>query len=76
LKEKNGMKKPMFPLYGGRLNQGTPGRLTDRFLGTVWMTDLKKAGERAEYFGSKKKKAKFGQAGIKWTNRLWSPLLW
>ena len=72
------MKKPMLPLYGGRLNQGTPGRLTDRFLETVWMTDLKKAGERAEYFGSKNQKCEV-QAGwnkMKWTNRLWSPLLW
>lgn len=50
------MKKPMLPLRGGRLNQGTPGRLTDRFLETVWMTDLKKAGERAEYFWIQKSK--------------------
>ena len=41
---------------GEKTPQETAGRMVERGQKTVWMTDLKKAGERAEYLGSKNRK--------------------
>ena len=41
---------------GEKILQETPGGMVERAQKTVWMTDLKKAGERAEYLWSKNRK--------------------
>jgi hypothetical protein len=41
---------------GEKTPQETAGRMVERGQKTVWMTDLKKAGERAEYLWSKYRK--------------------
>jgi hypothetical protein len=41
---------------GEKIPQETPGGMVERAQKTVWMTDLKKAGERAEYLWFKSRK--------------------
>jgi hypothetical protein len=70
------MKKVMPMPRVGRPPQDPAGSITDGGWKSVWMTDLKKAGERAEYLGPKNQKngVQTGWRKRKWINRLWLAL--